>query len=127
MKRFDININFPEDGLTVSCEVEDLGNSKFRLLEHPIFATQVKYGDIILANFESKEKLKFQKVIEASAFEMIDFLLSKEICESEKFKELLNTMTENDIFWQQDFGGLFCFFVKPNQVQKTKQLILSIN
>jgi len=125
MNRFDTNINFPEEGLTVFCEVEDLGNSKFKLLEHPICSTQAKYGDVILANFESKEKLKFQKVIDASDYEMLDFILSKEISESEKFKKLLNTMTEKDVFWQQDFGGVFCFFVKPSKVQEIKQLIVS--
>ena len=125
MKRFDTNINFPEEGLTVSCEVEVLADSKFKLLEHPICATQAKYGDVILADFESKNKLKFLQVVEASELEILDFILSKEISESEKFKKLLNTLTEKDVFWQQDFGGIFCFFVKPNQVEKTKQLIQS--
>ena len=125
MNKFDTNINFPEESLIVSCEVEDLGNSKFKLLEHPLFATQAKYGDIILASFESKEKLKFQKVIEASDYEVLDYVLSMEISESEKFNELLNTLTEKGVFWQQDFGGVFCFFVKPDQVQEIKQLVLS--
>lgn len=97
----------------------------FKLLEHPIFATQAKYGDVILASFESKEKLKFQKVIEASDYEVLEYVLSKEISESEKFNELLNSLTEKGVFWQQDFGGVFCFFVKPDQVQETKQLVLS--
>tara|TARA_R110000868_G_scaffold408910_1_gene693195 strand:+ start:2056 stop:2442 length:387 start_codon:yes stop_codon:yes gene_type:complete len=125
LNKFDTNINFPEEGLTVSCEVEDLGNSKFKLLEHPIFATQAKYGDVILASFESKEKLKFQKVIEASDYEVLDYVFSKEISESEKFNELLNSLTEKGVFWQQDFGGVFCFFVKPDQAKETKQLVLS--
>ncbi|MEO9886664.1 MAG: DUF4265 domain-containing protein [Balneola sp.] len=125
MNKFDTNINFPEESLIVSCEVEDLGNSKFKLLEHPLFATQAKYGDIILASFESKEKLKFQKVIEASDYEVLDYVLSMEISESEKFNELLNSLTEKGVFWQQDFGGVFCFFVKPDQVQEIKQLVLS--
>jgi len=125
LNKFDTNINFPEESLIVSCEVEDLGNSKFKLLEHPLFATQAKYGDIILASFESKEKLKFQKVIEASDYEVLDYVLSMEISESEKFNELLNSLTEKGVFWQQDFGGVFCFFVKPDQVQEIKQLVLS--
>ena len=125
LKMFDTNINFPEEGLTVSCEVEALGDSKFKLLEHPICATQAKYGDVILADYESENKLKFLQVVVASEFEILDFILSKEISESENFKKLLNSLTEKDVFWQQDFGGIFCFCVKPNQVEKTKQFIQS--
>ncbi len=126
LNRFDTNINFPEEGLTVYCEVEDLGNSKFKLLEHPICATQAKYGDIIQADFVSKEKLIFQKVVSVSDYEIFDFILSKEICKSDKFQNLLKALSEKDVFWQRDFGGVFCLFVKPNQVQEIKQLVLSI-
>ena len=110
-KSKDVSINFPEEGLVTSCEVEELGEGLYKLLDHPIMAGQAKYGDTIRAEIESPGQLKFLEVVEESDNKMFDFILSKEIIESEKFKALKERLNRENIFWQQDFGGCFMCFI----------------
>ena len=109
----DVSINFPEEGLCTGCEVDDLGDNKYLLREHPLMAGSAKYGDTIEAIVESPGQIRFIKVIEESKAIMHEYILSKDIIASEPFKLFKEMLSNNDIFWQNDFGGVFICFTNP--------------
>lgn len=110
----DVSINFPEDGLCTRCEVEDLGENKYLLREHPLMAGSAKYGDVIEAIDESPDQIRFIRVVEESKVTMHEYMLSKEIIASDDFKLFKEFLSKNDIFWQNDFGGIFICFTNPD-------------
>lgn len=109
----DVSINFPEEGLCTGCEVEDLGGNKYLLREHPLMADSAMYGDVIEAIVESKDQIRFIKVVEKSKATMHEYILSEDIISSEPFKLLKKLLSDNGIFWQNDFGGVFICFTDP--------------
>jgi hypothetical protein len=110
----NVKINFPEEGLCTGCEVEDLGGNNYLLREHPLFASSAKYFDVIEAIHESPEQIRFIKVIEASKVTLHEYLLPKDIIASESFKLFKDQLSQNGIFWQNDFGGIFLCFTNPD-------------
>lgn len=77
-------------------------------------AGSAKYGDIIEAIVESHSQIRFIRVIEESKATMHEYILSKDIIASEPFKLFKELLSENDIFWQNDFGGIFICFTNPD-------------
>ena len=126
MKVFDVQLNFPKEGLTTTCKIESLGNSAFRLLEHPLLNIAVKYGDIIEADVESPNQLKFIRLRKVSDLKMLDYIFSKETINSKAFKEILKVLNKRDIFWQRDFGGLFICFVRPSELKEIDGLFMTL-
>jgi hypothetical protein len=110
----DVSINFPDEGLCTGCEVEDLGGNKYMLREHPLMAGSAKYGDVIEAIAESPGQIRFVKVVEKSRATMHEYILSKDIIASEPFKLFKKQLSDKGIFWQNDFGGIFICFTKPD-------------
>ncbi|PWK53971.1 hypothetical protein C8D97_102363 [Pleionea mediterranea] len=119
----NLSIVFPDEGLTTGCDVSDLGNGLYRLVEHPIMAESAMYGDTILAELESQEQIRFKKVAEKSSYKMLDYVLPKELIESQEFLELKNNLTKRNIFWQQDFGGCFMCFLTQDEESEIRNEI----
>ncbi|OUS29457.1 hypothetical protein A9Q99_10210 [Gammaproteobacteria bacterium 45_16_T64] len=107
----DVSIVFPGEGLTTGCEVEEIGKDLYILREHPLMSDSAMYGDTIEAVEDSPGQIRFVKVVQESDSQMYDFILTKEIVESEQFKKLKVRLSDNNIFWQNDFGGCFTCFV----------------
>ena len=110
-----VSILFPEEGLSTGCEVKMIEEGVYKLLEHPIMAEAAKFGDTIKAEVDSVDQICFIKVLEESNCTMFDWILPKNVLVSPEFANLKEILTENKIYWQQDFGGCFMCFI-PNDV-----------
>lgn len=110
----NVSITFPDEGLCTGCEVEDLGGNKYLLREHPFMACSAKYGDLIEAIVDSPGQIRFVKVVEKSEATMHEYILTKEIVASESFKNFKKLLSDNGVFWQNDFGGIFICFTSPD-------------
>lgn len=125
--RKDVSIEFPKEGLTVGCMVEFLGNDEYQLLEHPLMSESAKYGDIIKGKEKENGKITFIKVLKKSKYKMFGYILSKSLRESNGFIKLIEKLNVLGVYWQQDLGGCFVFFVPKNQKINLKKEINDIS
>ena len=119
----DANIYFPCEKATENCLVRDFGNGLYELLEHPVMSDSCKFGDTILTKVESSQQIQFIKVVQRSQYKEISYLFAKEALETEEFAKFIKTIEEKNIYWQRDFGGLFCCFPREKEVAEVQTLI----
>lgn len=119
----NVNIKSPSEGISTGCLVKSLGDSKYRLLEHPTMAECAKYGDVIEADLGIGSEIIFKNMIERSKLKMFDRLLPMKFVESQGFENLKAELNEANIFWQQDLGGLFhCFLPLDSDLDIEKRI-----
>ena len=104
-----VYINFPEEGLTTSCKVEQMEEGCYKLLEHPTFTDSAKYGDLVSAKPKSTNELEFIEVIEPSDYEVCIQLITRYVADSNELEVFKEQLSQQGVFWQQDLGGVFIY------------------
>ncbi len=122
----DLNIYFPCEKTTSNCLVRDLGNNLYKLVEHPSLVESAIFGDTILAEIESPERINFIKVVQKSEYQEIGKLFEESFIESREFNQYLKTLEEKGIYWQIDFGGMFFCFPRGEDVDGIKSSLESL-
>lgn len=102
---------------TGELEVTELAPNRFRLEEGAFLMFDGGLHDIIEAELHDDGSYVFRGVIEKSPWQMVDFVLSKELAESNAFKErLFRTVEQLGGTWETLFGGLVNLYL-PQGIQ----------
>ena len=78
-------------------------------------AGSAKYGDVIEAKEGSHGQLRYIRVVEESKLKFYEFILSKNIIESDALNNLKDKLSKLNIYWQQDFGVVLYFLCQMEQ------------
>jgi hypothetical protein len=112
--RLTVEGEFPCTG---ELEVTQLAPNRFRLEEGPFLMFEGGLHDIIEADLQDDRSYVFRGVIEPSPWQKFDFVLSKELTESDAFKErLFRTVERLGGTWETMFGGLVNLYL-PQGIQ----------
>ena len=112
--RLTVEGEFPCTG---ELEVTQLAPNRFRLEEGPFLMFEGGLHDIIEADLQDDGSYVLRGVIEKSPWQKFDFVLSKELAESDAFKErLFRTVERLGGTWETMFGGLVSLYL-PQGIQ----------
>jgi len=101
-----------EFSCTGELEVTQLAPNRFRLEEGPFLMFEGGLHDIIEADLQDDGSYLFRGVIETSAWQKFDFVLSKELAGSDAFKErLFRTVEGLGGTWETMFGGMVSLYL----------------
>lgn len=114
MNNKSITIRFPQDGITTSISVKNVGENTYQLLEHPVLCISAKYGDIIKCSHTNECEYEFIEVVNPSALEIAMYLLDKDKIESVEINNVLQNVSSNGGYWQKDMGGMLSILFDPN-------------
>ena len=97
--------------------VTQLTPDRFRLEEGPFLMFDGGLHDVIEAELQDDGSYLFRGVIEKSSWQMFDFILPKELAESNAFKNrLFRDVEQLGGTWETMFGGLVCLYL-PQGIQ----------
>lgn len=85
--------------------VTKIAENLYQLEEHPVFSDAVNYKDVIEARTEDGI-LTYKTLYQVSNFLHSDYVISKKLCESSEFRNLLNDIDKLGGYWTQAFGGI---------------------
>jgi hypothetical protein len=99
-------VNFETDGvLANNMLLTQVGQNLYRIEETPVLIDSVSYNDIMEADLQSDGSLLFRRVVKKAEIKTFDFVLHKEVVESERFRVFLDRVKESGGRWELIFGG----------------------
>jgi len=108
-----IQVEFPDDGMTATLAVTQVGDRQFRLESVPMMIDSASFRDVIEADRLDETTLRFVKVVEPSGWKVFEFYLLKERLESQEMRELLQRVKSTGGHWEQFLGGCLCICLPP--------------
>ncbi|HEX2836108.1 MAG TPA: hypothetical protein VHW00_24095 [Thermoanaerobaculia bacterium] len=114
-----------EDGVCEDVETEPDGDFH-RLAATPLSSsTDARFGDVIELAAEGPI-WRFVRVAEASPFVTLEFLLSREVAESEAFGRVLDHVRDQGGIWERAFGGMVFVHVPPETANDVKSRLAEL-
>lgn len=105
------------DALTETVTVTPLGGDRYRLEVTPVSSVIEElgayYGDVIEATPEPDGSLRFRTLVAHSGLRMTDFLVSRDIVESDTFHAFADAVIAAGGYSERVFGGVLFVYV-PN-------------
>jgi hypothetical protein len=68
-------------------------------------------GDVIEADPLPDGTLKFRRIVKRAGFQRLEFLIHREVAESERLSLFLNTVIGMGGNWERNFGGWLILFL----------------
>ena len=109
----ETSIEFPSEGLTTSVAVTAMGPRLYRLDTVPLFAESASFLDIVEADLQEDGKLTFRRVVQRSGWRVFDFILPRELIDSDKLSKVLAHADNLGAHWERVFGGVLFVCVPP--------------
>jgi hypothetical protein len=106
----EIDVNFETEGVMANnMLLTQIGQNLYRIEETPILIESASYKDIIEAHLQPDGSLSFRRVVKKAEIKTFEFILSKELIGSERFRLLLDRVTESGGRWERVLGG--CVYI----------------
>ncbi len=105
----DIEVDFPEEGISLTMTLEPLGEQRFCVRSVPILVESVSFGDVIEAERLPEGGYRFIQLIEAGGWVVYDVILSPEQIESESIKRVRERVVSLGGHWEGIMGGIMLF------------------
>jgi hypothetical protein len=109
----ETSIEFPAEGVTTSAAVSAVGNNLYRLDSVPLFVASATFADIIEAEQLPEGRLRFTRVSEKSGWQVFNFVVPRELIDSNKLAMVLAHADRLGAHWERVFGGLLFICVPP--------------
>lgn len=114
-----------DDGVCEDVETKPYGDFH-RLAATPLSTSaDVRLGDVIELAVEGPI-WRFVRVVEASPLVTLEFLLSREVAESEAFGRVLDHVRDRGGIWERAFGGMVFVHVPPETVDDVKSRLAEL-
>jgi len=88
-----------------------LGDRLYRLELSRLCASHPTMGDIIEADSLPDGALKFRRIIKSAGFQRLEFVVNREVAESERLGIFLDTVIGMGGQWERNFGGWLILFL----------------
>jgi hypothetical protein len=91
-----------------------LGDGLYRLELSRLFASHPTMGDIIECESLPDGALKFRRIVKSADFQRLEFVVDREVAESERLAIFLDTVIGMGGNWERNFGGWLVLFLPPS-------------
>ena len=114
-EKLQIDVIFEAEGVTAQnmC-LTQMGPNLYRIEETPILIESVSYQDVIEANQQPNGSLMFRQIVKKADLRTYEYLLSKEIADSDELEIILDKVTAVGGHWERIFGGCLIIYVPLN-------------
>ena len=102
---------------------ESLGYVQVRQRGSHVVLRKQDKGCVIPGKEIQDDEIEFVRVIEASQYTLLDYLLTKDLIDSPSMTNVLDEVMEMGGFWQRDLGGCLCILCPPEKVIEIKEKI----
>lgn len=109
----ETSVEFPEEQITVTLELAQVGPQLFRISSVPIMVEAVSFGDVIEAETSADGGLRFVRVAEAGGWRTYDFMLTAELIGSERITTIQERVLSLGGHWERVFGGILLLCLPP--------------
>jgi hypothetical protein len=109
----ETSVEFPEEQMTVSLELTQVGPRLFRIGSVPIMVEAASFGDVIEAESGADGSLRFVRVGESGGWRTYDFMLSAELIGSERITSIQDRVLSLGGHWERVFGGILLLCLPP--------------
>ena len=116
---------FYADGDSELLLLSAVGPDLFRLEESSLLG-EGRYHDTIRACRREDSSLQFQEIITPSGLHTEEWILSKDLMESSKFRLFLDWVMSVGGNWEQAFGGLLLVHVPPHFAEMAHSRMASL-
>jgi hypothetical protein len=107
---------FP-NGDTETLELTELESGIFRLEESSFFQ-DLRYHDVIQASLRNDGALTIKKIVVRSGLTTLDWIVSRELIDSEEFEDFLDYVESVGGVWERFFGGCLRVHVSPRMADR---------
>jgi hypothetical protein len=111
----ETTIEFPSEGVTTSATVTRVGERLYRLDTVPVMIESASFRDVIEADEVGEKTLRFRQVAQKSGWQVFDFILARDVIESEKISKVLRRVEEIGGHWERIFGGCLFICIPPEE------------
>ena len=109
----ETSVEFPEEQVTVTLELTQVGPRLFRIGSVPVMIEAASFGDVIEADSNTAGGLRFVRVAERGGWRTYDFVLPSELIESERVVTILDRVLSLGGRWELVFGGVLLLCLPP--------------
>lgn len=88
-----------------------LGDRLYRLALSRLCASHPTMGDIIECDSLPDGRLKFRRIVKRAGFQRLEFLIHREVAESDKLALFLEKVISMGGNWERNFGGWLVLFL----------------
>jgi hypothetical protein len=88
-----------------------LGDRLYRLALSRLCASHPTMGDIIECDSLPGGRLKFRRIVKRAGFQRLEFLIHREVAESERLARFLDKVISMGGNWERNFGGWLVLFL----------------
>jgi hypothetical protein len=88
-----------------------LGDRLYRLALSRLCASHPTMGDIIEADSLPDGRLRFRRIVKRAGFQRLEFLIHREVAESERLARFLDKVISLGGNWERNFGGWLVLFL----------------
>jgi hypothetical protein len=115
----EVLLHLPEEGLSVTVLVEQLGPTQFKLWSYPFFARTVAVRDIIEAEVleepdanTGRDRIELKRVVSRAGWSTYDVLCPSLLTGQTEFRSCLSHVQESGGF-TENLGDLYVFYWPP--------------
>lgn len=109
----DWSVEFPEDNITMSLDLEPVGPTLYRIVTVPLMIESPRFGDVIEVEQKGDRELRFLRVVEQGDWRIFDFLISEEMAGSERVKRVCEKVILLGGHYERVFGGILLLCLPP--------------
>ena len=88
-----------------------LGDNLYRLEFSRLCAKHPSFGDVIECATLPDGDLKFRRIVKRANYQRLDFVISREVAESERLAQFLEGVMALGGNWERTFGGWLVLFL----------------
>lgn len=107
------SVEFPEEQITVTLTLAEVGPRKFRIRSVPFLVQAADFGDVIEVDAGAHGGLRFVRVAEKGGWRTYDFMLPKESIESDRIADIQERILSLGGHWERVFGGILLLCLPP--------------
>jgi hypothetical protein len=120
----DVSLDFPEEGITTSTPLTQVGTNLYRLEAVPTFS-DANYHDIVEGEWIDAETLRVRRVVQTSGWQTQVYILSREVIAHGKVQQHLQRVLAMGGYWEQIFGGMLYICLPPGAILDFEENLLS--
>jgi hypothetical protein len=88
-----------------------LGDRLYRLELSRLCALHPTMGDVIEADSLPDGTLRFRRIVKSAGFQRLEFVVNREVAESERLARFLDNVISMGGNWERNFGGWLVLFL----------------